>query len=424
MALINGTFSSDTIDGSQERDQITALPGNDRINGFADSDSINGNQGADTISGGQGDDTIYGGRGHDLLHGGQGNDLLFGGVGNDTLWGDRGANTLSGGEDSDLFVLGRNGADTITDFGSGDEIGLADGLTAQDISIVATSNNGTTNTIIQDRLTGQILATLSGVSSTAIDTSTFRLISNSASAVTPGTQSERNFDIRFDYRYDTNGFFRDPQRRAVLEAAANTWEGIIKDEFPDIPVGTRTPFVNNPQTDVADLFETDTPIDDLLIFVGAREFIGNTLAEGGSSGFFSNESRYTGSNFEPWIGSVAFDSGTNWFYDRTLDTADDIPNEALDFYSVALHELAHVLGFGVSDAFDKLVSDSSFNGDRAKAVNGGNPIPLDVPGLGHFRDDYRIDGVGPLMLSASEGGVRNFVTSADIAVLADIGYIV
>jgi RTX calcium-binding nonapeptide repeat (4 copies) len=423
MALINGTSGSDTIDGSQERDEITALPGNDSINGFADSDAINGNQGADTILGGQDNDTIYGGRGHDSLLGGQGNDLLFGGVGNDTLSGDRGADTLSGGDDRDLFVLSSDrGADIITDFNSGDEIGLADGLAAQNLSIVETSNNGTVNTIIQDRLTGQVLATLSGVSAAAVDPSRFRSISSAGSAVTPGAQAERNFDIRFDYRYDTNGFFSDPARRAVLEAAANIWEGIIKDEFPDIPVGTSTPFVNNPQTDVADTFITDTPIDDLLVFVGSRGLAGNTLAEGGPSGFFTNESRYTGSNFEPWIGSVAFDAGTNWFFDRSLNTADDISGDAVDFYSVALHELAHVLGFGTAGAFDNLVSGSNFNGDRAKAVNGGTPIPLS-PDLGHIEAGYRINGVEPLMLAVSENGVRNFATSVDIAALADIGYI-
>jgi RTX calcium-binding nonapeptide repeat (4 copies) len=424
MALINGTSNSDTIDGSQESDSIAALPGNDSVSGFAGNDSINGNQGADTLNGSQGDDWIYGGRGLDLLHGGQGNDLLFGGVGNDTLWGDRGADTLSGGEDSDLFAIGRNGADIITDFSSGDEIGLADGLTAQDLSVVESSNNGAVNTIIQDRLTGQVLATLSGVSSAAIDPSRFRAISSPASATSPETQATRNFDIRFDYRYDTNGFFSDPKRRAVLEAVANTWEGIIKDEFPDIPVGTRTPFVNNPQTDVSDTFVTDTPIDDLLVFVGSREFGGNTLAQGGPSGFFTNESRYTGSNFEPWIGSVAFDSNTNWFFDSTLNSADDIPGAAFDFYSITLHELAHVLGFGTAKAFDNLVSGSNFIGDRAKAANGGNPIPLEpAPDLGHIEVGYRINGVEPLMLAASGPGVRNFATPVDVAALADIGYV-
>lgn len=422
MALINGTSNSDTIDGSQEPDSITALPGNDIVSGFAGNDSINGNQGADTLNGSQGDDIIYGGRGLDLLHGGQGNDLLFGGVGNDTLWGDRGADTLSGGEDSDLFAIGRNGADTITDFSSGDEIGLADGLSAQDLSVVESSNNGTVNTIIQDRLTGQVLATLSGVSAAAIDTSRFRSISSSGSAVSSGTQAARNFDIRFDYRYDTNGFFSDPKRRAVLEAAANIWEGIIKDEFPDIPVGTRTPFVNNPQTDVSDTFVTDTPIDDLLIFVGSRGLEGNAIGQGGPSGFFTDESRYTGSNFEPWIGSITFDSNTSWFFDQTLNTADDIPGNAFDFYSVALHELEHVLGFGTAGAFDNLISGSNFNGDRAKAVNGGTSIPLS-PDLGHIEVGYRINGVEPLMLAASGAGVRNFATPVDIAALADIGYI-
>lgn len=427
MAVISGTSGSDTLEGTQDGDNITALAGNDVVRGLVLNDLIIGNQGADTISGGQGADTIYGGRGHDSLRGAKGTDVLFGGAGDDTLWGDLGADTLTGGDGSDVFVLvSSQDTDRITDFGGGDAIALAGNLTFADLNISSTTENNTVSTIIQDRLTGQVLAILTGIDPSAIAASSFRTISDSASSPSGG-QTVSSFDIRIDYRYDTNGFFNDPQRRAALEAAANTWESIIKDEFPDVPVGTATPFVSNPQTDVDDTFVTDTPIDDVLVFVGARNLGGNTLAVAGPSGFFQSNLRYTGSNFEPWIGSMSFDAATQWFFDPTLDTADDIPGNSFDFYSIALHELAHVLGFGTSQAFTNLISNASagFNGDRAKAANGGGPVPLEpAPDLGHFATGYRINGVEPLMDSTASPGMREFVTSVDIAALADIGYIV
>jgi hypothetical protein len=425
MAAIDGTINSDILDGTQDEDLITALPGNDNVRGFAGNDLINGNQGADTLSGGQGGDTLYGGRGNDSLRGSRGTDLLFGGIGNDTLWGDRDEDTLTGGDGSDLFAIAAaQDTDTILDFRSDDAIGLAGGLTFQDLNISGTST-GNVSTIIQDRLTGEVLAILNGVAPNTISAANFRTISDSTSSLTSGVQTQSSFNIRFDYRYDTNGFFGDPQRRAVLEAVANNWESIIKDEFSDIPVGKPTPFVANPQTDISDTFVTDTPIDDLLVFVGSRAFGGSTLAQGGPSGFFTNESRYTGSNFEPWIGSIGFDANTKWFFDPSLNTADDIPGDAYDFYSVALHELAHVLGFGTAQAFDNLISGSNFNGDRTKAVNGGQSVPLEpAPDLGHIETGYRINGVEPLMLATTSTGVRNFPTSVDIAALANIGYIV
>ncbi|WP_019499186.1 hypothetical protein [Pseudanabaena sp. PCC 6802] len=427
MAVINGTSGSDTLEGTQDGDNITALAGNDVVRGLALNDLVNGNQGADTISGGQGADTIYGGRGNDSLRGAKGTDALLGGAGDDTLWGDLGADTLTGGDGSDAFVLASSqDTDRIVDFSSGDSIALAGNLTFGDLNISGTTENNAVSTVIQDRLTGQVLAILTGVDPGAIAASNFRTISDTGSPSQSG-QASSSFDIRFDYRYDTNGFFSDPQRRAALEAAANTWESIIKDEFPDIPVGTPTPFVGNPQTDVDDTFVTDTPIDDLLVFVGSRNLGEATLAVAGPSGFSQSNLRYTGSNFEPWIGSISFDAATNWFFDPTLDTAGDIPSDAFDFYSIALHELAHVLGFGTSQAFTNLVSvaNPSFNGDRVKAANGGNPVPLSpAPDLGHFATGYRINGVEPLMDATASPGMRDFATSVDIAALADIGYII
>jgi hypothetical protein len=418
MATINGSSGNDFIDGTTSADTVSGLVGNDVINGLSGNDLLYGNQGFDTLNGGQGFDTLYGGKGNDLLRGAKGNDLLFGDAGNDTLWGDRGMDTLTGGSGDDVFAIASGSdADVVTDFGDRDRIGLGDGLTFANLNILA----GIGSTVIQDKTTGQNLLILNGVSPDAIDASDFVSVSSNTAIPSPSS----NFNIQFDYRFDTNGFFDDPARRNTLEAVASVWESIIKDDFPDTPVGTETPFVVNPRTDDSRTFFTDAPIDDLLVFVGARSLRGSTLAESGPSGFFISDSRYVGSNFEPWIGSIAFDTTTNWFFDQTLNTSNDIPNNGFDFFSTALHELAHVMGFGTSSAFDDLISGSSFTGANALNANGGNSIPLEpAPDLGHILDGFKFNNQDPLMNPTTSTGTRSFATALDIAMLADIGYII
>lgn len=240
-------------------------------------------------------------------------------------------------------------------------------------------------------------------------------------------RSTSSFDIQFDYRFDTNGFFNDPNRRATLSAAATIWETILRDEFADVPVGTATPHLTNPQTGanagINNIFTTDVPIDDLVVFVGARELGSSTLAWGGPSGWYTDETRYTSSNFEPWAGTIAFDTSTQWFFDTTPNTSIDIPTTSVDFLSTAVHELGHVLGIlSEVNAFKNLTSGGYFNGPNAKALNGGSPIPLDS--WGHVKDGFVISGIGSqIVMDASiNHGVRELPTPLDIALLADIGY--
>jgi Bacterial pre-peptidase C-terminal domain/Matrixin len=234
---------------------------------------------------------------------------------------------------------------------------------------------------------------------------------------------QSRFRIQFDYRYDTNGWFTN-ERRAALEAAARVWEQVIQDEFPDTPVGTKTGSFNNPQTGAAvSGYRTDRPIDDLMIFVGARNLEkGSTLAKSQPSGFFSNQTRYTGDNFEPWVGAIAFDDRGSWFFDSTPNTTRDIPENKVDFISVATHEMGHVLGFGLSNAFDRATSSSGFGGSNARAANRGEAIPLEA-GRGHIAPNYQPDGIGDSLMSPFFiEGVRKLPTALDLAIFNDIGY--
>jgi Ca2+-binding RTX toxin-like protein len=195
------TDGDDTITGSASDDVLRGKKGNDLLFSFDGNDWINGNQGNDLTDGGIGDDTLYGGKGFDTLtggaasdflsgnrgediligekgddtlYGGQGNDILVGGEGNDFLSGDLGDDTLVGEVGSDRFLLSTNsGIDTIDDFEVGqDLLVLANGLTFSQLAIVQESGA----TLIRFAQTGEILASLTGVSANSISAENFGLI--------------------------------------------------------------------------------------------------------------------------------------------------------------------------------------------------------------------------------------------------------
>ncbi|MBW4655572.1 MAG: hypothetical protein KME20_21405 [Kaiparowitsia implicata GSE-PSE-MK54-09C] len=255
------------------------------------------------------------------------------------------------------------------------------------------------------------------------DATRYRLVASARAASEPPSP----FSIELDYRFDTGGWFT-PVRRAAMRFAANLWERLIQTDFPVVAQGTLTPNVINPQTGQQVDFVTDSPIDDIKVFVGARNLrgtFGSTLARSGPSGFFTNEIRYAGSTFQPWIGTITFDNSTrtNWFFDATPNTADDIPTSAQDFISIAVHEIGHVLGFGTSRAFSRLVQNGTFTGANARLQNGGNALPL--ADSAHFPNGGQFPGSGEaLMTPFSNLGTRKLPTAVDLAVLQDLGYAV
>lgn len=159
-ATATATVNIEVNKGGNVPDPSTDTPGND----------LNGGNGKDNLTGTPNNDTLNGGNGKDTLTGLDGNDILLGGNGADELIGGKGFDQLTGGNGGDLFIFaGGDGTDTITDFGDGpDLIGLAGGLTYQDLTFSG-------NDIIVSN-SNQILATLSGVDTTTLSSSDFTLI--------------------------------------------------------------------------------------------------------------------------------------------------------------------------------------------------------------------------------------------------------
>lgn len=163
MALITGTNQNDTLLGTLEDDTISGGNGDDSLDGLG------------------GNDQLLGGNGNDTLQGGDGNDTLLGGNGNDRLYAGKGQDILRGNNGDDIFVIGKDtgsstlaSADFITDFGrEKDLIELTKGLTFNDLNVSQGTEAFARDTVITDKLTGQVLAVLQGVNSSTIDSTDF-----------------------------------------------------------------------------------------------------------------------------------------------------------------------------------------------------------------------------------------------------------
>lgn len=250
--------------------------------------------------------------------------------------------------------------------------------------------------------------------------------------------------IRFNYDYDTNGFFTGANsgRQALLNQAASYFEQNITDSLPALqPSGgenlTFTFF--NPTTDVStSLSSTSDPTiqlaqDELLIFVGSRNLGGSLgLGERGNSSLSGAGSTlsnaYTTRKEEAslWGGTISFDNTTDWYFGS--DTS-GLNSGKTDFLSVAVHEMAHAMGFGTSiDNWDPLVSgtvpNAFFTGTKSTEINSGN-VPL-YDGEGnpplHWAEGTQSDGREAAMDPILDQGDRKLLTSLDYAGLDDIGW--
>lgn len=233
------------------------------------------------------------------------------------------------------------------------------------------------------------------------------------------------FSITFDYRFDQSGFFDDPHRRAVLEEAGAQWEAIIQDDFDALPAGISFDLRNPSGSGTRTVTLTET-VDDIIIFVGAYALDGATLALAGPDGGtaagdvlaarISPDFRGTGpvSDFEPWAGVISFNPNSSWYFG--FGQPGSTQN---DFFSVAVHEIAHVLGVGTSGAFDSWIVDMAFTGPNAQAVNHDQPIPL-ADDHAHVEDGFHGDAV--LLDPTLVTGTRVLLSNYDKALLADIGY--
>lgn len=292
--------------------------------------------------------------------------------------------------------------------------------------------------------------------------------------------------ISIDYSYDSSNFFGsgNPQgaaagdgARDALEAAAGFLSTILDDTFSPIQTPPdyfssvfnghvhwgwsltfRNPSTSTP-TDVT-LFDETFAADEYRIYAGARNLTGGVIGAASpgvdlpTADIIVNEftasevaelteihnefvsavqMRGEPSGFARWGGQVAFDNvGTNWNYDYGNPPV----GGTSDFYSVALHELVHALGFGEFfvppsiSVWESLINASNeFLGSSAVAEYGGN-VPLYTDDLAHWEEDTDSHVFGgaasqeTLMDPNLTVGMRKLLTDLDAAALTDIGWTV
>ncbi len=291
--------------------------------------------------------------------------------------------------------------------------------------------------------------------------------------------SGRAFAISLVLDYSKDTFFNShPVAKATLEAAAQAISSVIVTPLArtfDTSIGTvNNSFVTfnfdfnytNPTTGADEVFDPAVvPANEVRVFVGMNPLTGSELGRGGPGGAdyegsgqnaspndfvaavnaaANSANANLGRGGGPIIGRFPQDSiggvpfqlqygaaiGNLWFnpnVDWQFDYTQPVGTHN-DFYSVALHELLHAVGFGASTSWDNLVGAShSWNGNQVLSLLGtGN-------GVLSANDDHVAEGLLSTRLSdgaAQEAvmdptittGTRKTLTRLDLAFLRDIGW--
>ena len=251
------------------------------------------------------------------------------------------------------------------------------------------------------------------------------------------SSANANIDIVFDYTYDTGNYFTD-SRRSVLDSAAFVFESRFEDTLSAITSAGGNQFdavFFNPSTGAETTITSyNVAANEIIVFVGAYNLGSGTLGEGGPGGYNASGTTQafldtadargeTGAlnasptDFGPWGGSIAFNNTSSFYFDD--DTTSNESFTGFDFYSIAVHELGHVLGFGTSSAYSNAVSGNFFVGDAVVNLTGtAQPLTTD----GHWESTVLYQGQETSMDPDIAAGMRTRFTELDFAAMKDIGW--
>lgn len=234
--------------------------------------------------------------------------------------------------------------------------------------------------------------------------------------------------VQLDFSHDVNGFFNDQSRRAVLQQAVNDVASHLSANLTAItPTGGNTwaqTFYDPATGQQATVSNPSVAANTLVLYVGGREMSGSEAGVGGGGGYTAYGSQAwlsslsaRGPGFTLWGGSISFDASTNWWFGSSVS---GIGANQVDFYSVAVHELGHVLGIGTASTWYSDVSGSQFVGSTAESLYGG-PVPLS-PDRAHWADGTTVNGQRTSLDPYLTLGARTTMSSLDYAGLQDVGW--
>ncbi len=303
----------------------------------------------------------------------------------------------------------------------------------------------------------------------------YSLVASLAGIVVGQAQRVQAITLNFDYTYDDNNFFDEntlegAARRVTLDEAASYFEpltdnldAITDDPNDNTDIGPTGKFTSGgteiinswtanfshpSQNFTQSLPDPTIEADTLKIYVGARNL--SSLGQGGPGGFgvsglsdFVSKVKARGqtsplettpTEFGPWGGSISFDNNLTSGWSWNDDFNDPLEEYEYDFLSVAIHEIAHVMGIGTAPSWNTYVSGTDFIGDDSVlAYQQDFPLATSVPLTsdgGHWAEGTQsyVNGVSqeaamdPTINSVNNLGQRKVFTDLDYAGLADVGW--
>jgi hypothetical protein len=253
--------------------------------------------------------------------------------------------------------------------------------------------------------------------------------------------------FQFDYRYDSRGFFNAPERREALETAGrmvNRYVDSLEAIIPSPPTNTWSSFFTPPDNSSSIILSNlEVPADTMQIFVGGADIDGR-LAQAIDTapvGFGSPEWKaivsYRGepgaalrpaTDFGPMGGTITFNDDPSEFQWHFSDSTTGLESKEFDFITVAMHEILHLLGVGISVSWNDQVNDvRQFTGPAARLVGSPTNPNLELDATeAHWKSGTKSTWNGKVQEALLAPGIfpgrRAFVTALDRAVLRDLGW--
>lgn len=239
--------------------------------------------------------------------------------------------------------------------------------------------------------------------------------------------------VRFDYSYDTSGFFNSTERRAALEDVAASMTADIGDSLTAIaPSGANTWQARTWNSATNSQINIHNPVvnaDEIVIYVTAGN-LGGALGVASGAAYSASGSQAwldtvrtrgqagvaAGTDFATWGGLISFNSSANFNFSGAPGASQ------YDFRSVASHEMLHLFGFGLENAsYTRYATSGFFTGPNLVATT-GYPVQLQAGENDHFAPNTRYQGLESVMTPSVTVGQVKRIGALERAVLRDIGW--